>query len=52
MKHIGQDINLINAVVKDVQRGSNMTGIICVNKSQFVLVIFEPPYIYNCMTID
>jgi hypothetical protein len=30
-----------------IQDGSNMTGTdLCVNKSQFVPVIFEPPYTY------
>jgi hypothetical protein len=30
----------------NIQGGSNMTGTdLCVNKSQFVPVIFEPPYI-------
>jgi hypothetical protein len=30
---------------ENVQGGSDMTGTICVNKSQFVPVIFEPPFI-------
>jgi hypothetical protein len=37
-----------------VQGGSNMTGTnLCVNKSQFVPVIFEPPCIshQNCVAL-
>jgi hypothetical protein len=30
-----------------IQGGSNMTGTMCVNKSQFLPVIFEPPCIYK-----
>jgi hypothetical protein len=37
---------LVNNYAKNIQGGSNMTGTdLCVNKSQFVPVIFEP----HCM---
>ena len=36
-----------NRVLRRIQGGSNMTGTdLCVNKSQFVPVIFEPPCIW------
>jgi hypothetical protein len=37
-------------VISDIQGGSDMTGTdLCVNKSQFVPVIFEPPCISDIM---
>jgi hypothetical protein len=37
----------IMLLAHNVQGGSNMTGTdLCVNKSQFVPVIFKPPCIY------
>jgi hypothetical protein len=36
--------NETDCIVCEIQGGSNMTGTdLCVNKSQFVPVIFEPP---------